>query len=81
VQGISMQCRGIMDALLHAVWPRQAVAARHAATCGYAHACNAVASRVAMRILAATCGYARQWLIAAAPPATPRERTAEWTVW
>ena len=59
MQGISMQCRGIEDALLHAVWPRQAVAARHAAT----------------------CGYARQWLIAAAPPAMPSERTAEWTVW
>jgi hypothetical protein len=35
----------------------------------------------ACNVLAATCGYARQWLIAAAPPAMPSERTAEWTVW
>jgi|LauGreDrversion2_2_1035103.scaffolds.fasta_scaffold04966_2 hypothetical protein len=37
--------------------------------------------RSACNVLAAMCGYARQWLIAAAPPAMPSERTAEWTVW
>jgi hypothetical protein len=74
VQGISMQCRGIKDALLHAVCPRQAVAARHAATCGEAHACNAVASRVAKRM---QCPGGHVWLCAAVADRRCAARNAE----